>query len=309
MRLEKALNKTKENWNTKDILEILWMKMIENYDTEYYNEKISRLPKWEYFISDLDWTFFRWTLQKEAVSLFIKFVISKSYYNINPEKYFEFIKDLEFFNSLERKALNKEISFWEYLNSWIYFLLKHKNLIDWEDFLNFIKYSFKEKEKIKPFRFSMKKLKEVIDSGKIFLFVSWAPDFIFEIYIELLKNYIEKNIWKSASNNIYGFWTNIWKKAEYFIPLWWREHKKIFINILKEKQIITKTIWWMWDTWWDFGISDALDNWNDFFFINPERKVLEKFEELKTENIDFKMIIERKDFIWEIDRKSVIFMN
>lgn len=308
MKLENAVLQTKKEWNTKDILEILGIEMIENYDTDYYNERIEKLPKWEYFISDLDWTFFRWSLQKEAVSLFIKFVVSKSYYNINPEKFFEFIKDLEYFNFLEKQAQNKEINFSDYLNAGIFLLLKHKSLIEWNDFLNFIKSSFSEKEKVKPFRFSMWKLKEVLDSGKNFLFVSGAPDFIFEIYMELLKNYIVKNVWISASNNIFWISSNFDKNMKFFTPLWWRKHKETFINILREKNIITKTIWWMWDTWWDFGISDALDKQNEFFFVNPERKVLERFEELKTENIDFKMIIERKDFIWEIDRKSVKFL-
>lgn len=308
MRLKNAVLQTKKEGNTKDILEILGIEMIENYDTDYYNERIEKLPKWEYFISDLDWTFFRWSLQKEAVSLFIKFVVSKSYYNINPEKFFEFIKDLEYFNFLEKQAQNKEINFSDYLNAGIFLLLKHKNLIEWNDFLNFIKSSFSEKEKVKPFRFSMWKLKEVLDSGKNFLFVSGAPDFIFEIYMELLKNYIVKNVWISASNNIFWISSNFDKNMKFFTPLWWRKHKETFINILREKNIITKTIWWMWDTWWDFGISDALDKQNEFFFVNPERKVLERFEELKTENIDFKMIIERKDFIWEIDRKSVKFL-
>lgn len=308
MKLENAVLQTKKEWNTKDILEILGIEMIENYDTDYYNERIEKLPKWEYFISDLDWTFFRWSLQKEAVSLFIKFVVSKSYYNINPEKFFEFIKDLEYFNFLEKQAQNKEINFSDYLNAGIFLLLKHKSLIEWNDFLNFIKSSFSEKEKVKPFRFSMWKLKEVLDSGKNFLFVSGAPDFIFEIYMELLKNYIVKNVWISASNNIFWISSNFDKNMKFFTPLWWRKHKETFINILREKNIITKTIWWMWDTWWDFGISDALDKQNEFFFVNPERKVLERFEELKTENIDFKMIIERKDFIGEIDRKSVKFL-
>lgn len=308
MNLENAVLQTKKEWNTKDILEILGIEMIENYDTDYYNERIEKLPKWEYFISDLDWTFFRWSLQKEAVSLFIKFVVSKSYYNINPEKFFEFIKDLEYFNLLEKQAQNKEINFSDYLNAGIFLLLKHKNLIEWNDFLNFIKSSFSEKEKVKPFRFSMWKLKEVLDSGKNFLFVSGAPNFIFEIYMELLKNYIVKNVWISASNNIFWISSNFDKNMKFFTPLWWRKHKETFINILREKNVITKTIWWMWDTWWDFGISDALDKQNEFFFVNPERKVLERFEELKTKNIDFKMIIERKDFIGEIDRKSVKFL-
>ena len=305
MRLEDAINMTKQTWNTKDILEILWVCMVDDYWKDYYKKKIEMLPKSEYFISDLDWTFFRGTLQKEACSLFIKFVVSKRYYDINPEEYYEFLKDLEYFNKLEKAAHNKEIVFWEYLNAWIFLLLKHRKLVDWNDFLNFIRVHFSSKEKIKPFRFSMAKMKEVIDSGKNFLFVSGAPDFIFDIYLELLKKYIVKNIWKSASNNIYWFWTNICEKWEYFAPLWGNSNKTNFINLLKEKNIITKTLWWMWDTWSDFGISAALDKGNDFFFINPERKVIEKFEELKTDWINYKMILERKDLICEFDKNDV----
>ena len=101
MRLADAIKSTKEAWNTKDILEFLWIDMLNDYNKKYYSEKIERLPKWEYFISDLDWTFFRWTLQKEAVSLFIKYVVSKELYNINTDNYYEFLKDLEYFNKLE----------------------------------------------------------------------------------------------------------------------------------------------------------------------------------------------------------------
>ncbi len=308
MRLADAIKSTKEAWNTKDILEFLWIDMLNDYNKKYYSEKIERLPKWEYFISDLDWTFFRWTLQKEAVSLFIKYVVSKELYNINTDNYYEFLKDLEYFNKLEKQAFNKEINFWEYLNAGIFLLLKHKDLVNWEDFLTFIKYHFSSKEKIKPFRFSMKKMKEVLDSGKIFLFISWAPDFIFDIYLELLKDYIVKNIWKSESNNVYWFWTNIWWTCNYFCPMWWSQNKTDFINILKNKKIITKTIWGMWDTSWDFGISASLDKWNDFFFVNPEKKVLERFDELKTDWINYKMIIERKDLICEINKENIKFL-
>lgn len=308
MRLENAINETKKTGNTKDILEILWVSLENNFEKKYYTEKIKNLPKWEYFISDLDWTFFRWTLQKEAVSLFIKFVTKKEYYDINPEDFYEFIKDLEFFNKLEKKAHNKEIPFFEYLNAWIFLLLKHKKLANWEKFLIFVKNNFDSKEKVKPFRFSMKKIKEVLENNWNFLFVSWAPDFIFEIYLELLKSYIWKNIWENYSKKVFWFWTNIEKNENFCCPLWWKENKKLFIDSLKEKWIITKTIWWMWDTWSDFWISECLDNWNDFFFMNPEKKVIEKFEDLKTENINYKFIFERKDFAFEMDRKNINFI-
>ncbi|RAL56597.1 hypothetical protein BLD25_02960 [Candidatus Gracilibacteria bacterium GN02-872] len=308
MRLADAIKSTKEAGNTKDILEFLGIDMLNDYNKKYYSEKIERLPKGEYFISDLDGTFFRGTLQKEAVSLFIKYVVSKELYNINTDNYYEFLKDLEYFNKLEKQAFNKEINFGEYLNAGIFLLLKHKDLVNWEDFLTFIKYHFSSKEKIKPFRFSMKKMKEVLDSGKIFLFISGAPDFIFDIYLELLKDYIVKNIGKSESNNVYGFGTNIGGTCNYFCPMWGSQNKTDFINILKNKKIITKTIGGMGDTSGDFGISASLDKGNDFFFVNPEKKVLERFDELKTDGINYKMIIERKDLICEINKENIKFL-
>lgn len=172
-----------------------------------------------------------------------------------------------------------------------------------------MKLNFDSKEKIKPFRFSITKMKEILDSWKNFLFVSWAPDFIFDIYLELLKNYIIKNIWKSESNNIFWFWSNVCEENKYICPLWSRDSKTKFINSLKEKNIIKNSIWWMWDTWSDFGISDALDKWNDFFFINPEKKVIEKFDELKSEWINYKIIIERKDLVCEINKENIKFIN
>ena len=309
MRLEQAMFITKEDWNTLDILEILGIKLSQDYENlDYYKDKIKSLPTWEYFISDLDWTFFRWMLQKEAVSLFIKFVVSREFYNTNPEEFFDFIKDLDYFNKLEKQALNKENSYSDYLNAGIFLLLKHKNLVDWEDFLIFIRSHFKSKEKIKPFRFSINKMKEVLENGKIFLFVSGAPDFIFEIYLELLKVYLEKNIWEQKSKNIFWLSTNITWNGNFCAPMWWRDNKIKLINLLKDKKIITKTIWWMWDTWADFWISASLDKWNNFYFINPEKKVIQKFDELKVDWIKYKMIFERKDLVCEFDRESVKFV-
>lgn len=309
MKLEDAVLKTKQAWNTKDILEILGIELIENFDKDYYNQKIEKLPKWNYFISDLDWTFFRWTLQKEAVSLFIKFVISKWLYTLKADKYYDFLVDLEYFYELEKKAFNKEIVFSEYLNAGIYLLLKHKNLVDWDDYLAFIRYNFSTKEKIKPFRFSIEKMKEILSEDNIFLFVSWAPDFIFEIYLELLKIYISKNIWEEEAKKIYGFGTKIWKCGKYFCPLWASHNKTSFINLLREKWIFKKTIWWMWDTSADFWISKALDKWNDFWFINPEKKVIEKFDELYYKEINYKMIFERKDLVCEFEKNSIKIFN
>ena len=61
MLLKEALKIHKNSWNKLDILEILWAKLENDYLSEkHYKEKIEKLPKWDFFISDLDWTFFRW---------------------------------------------------------------------------------------------------------------------------------------------------------------------------------------------------------------------------------------------------------
>jgi hypothetical protein len=104
--------------------------------------------------------------------LFIKFVRKQDYLNLDLEKYQCFLRDVKFFDDLEKKAYNKEIEYFEYLNAGIYLLLRHKELIVWDEYLSYIKYTFKKKEKINPFRFSINKLKEVLESGNNFIFVS-----------------------------------------------------------------------------------------------------------------------------------------
>lgn len=309
MRLEKVLEVLKDETNKKDILEHLWICFRSDYyNQDYYKNKIHLMHRWNYFISDLDGTFFRWVLQKEAFTIFVKFVKKHNYLDLDIDNYYEFLKDLEFFNALEKKAYNKEIEFFEYLNAGIYLLLKHKNLVDWQWYLNFMKYSFKIKEKINPYRFSFSKIKEVLLSWGNFLFVSGAPNFVFDIYLDLLKDYIAKNIWESYANNVFWFWSNVFLESTDYTPLWWRDHKKDFINLLIEKKVIDKTIWGMWDTASDFGISYALEKWNDFYFVNPERKVINNFTNFKTENINYHLIIERKDLIFEIDRDNMNFI-
>lgn len=306
MKLEEVLEVLKQKTNDKDILEHLWIKFRTDYlEQEYYSQKILSMHRGDYFVSDLDWTFFRGVLQKEAFTIFVKFVKKHNYLDLNIDDYYLFLKDLEFFNKLEKKAYNKEIEFFEYLNAWIYLLLKHKNLVDWQWYLNFMKYSFRLKEKINPFRFSFAKMKEVLLSGGNFVFVSGAPNFVFDIYLELLKEYIWKNIGKSYANNVFWFWSNVFLELDWYTPLWWRDHKKDFINILRERKIINKTIWGMWDTASDFGISYALDLWNKFYFVNPEKKVVDNIEKFKIENIDYELIIERKDLIFKIKKEDI----
>lgn len=309
MRLEKVLDLLKQKDNKKDILEHLWIKFRTDYDNQdYYKHKMHSMHIWNYFISDLDGTFFRWVLQKEAFTVFVKFVKKHNYLDLNIDDYYSFLKDLEFFNKLEKKAYNKEIEFFEYLNAWIYLLLKHKNLVDWNWYLNFMRYSFKVKEKINPFRFSFSKMKEVLLSGWNFLFVSGAPNFIFDIYLDLLKEYVSKNIGDSYANNVFWFWSNVFMDCNDYTPLWWRDHKKTFINILREKKIINQTIWWMWDTSSDFWISYALDNGNKFYFVNPEKKVVDNFENFKIDSIDYMLLIERKDLIFSIKKEDINFI-
>jgi len=309
MILEKALVELNSTQNTRDILEILWIKFNCNYlENDYYKNKIEWLNKWEYFISDLDGTFFRGTLQKEAVSLFIKFVKKQDYFDMDLDDYSSFLKDVKFFNDLEKKAYNKEIEYFEYLNAWIFLLLKHKNLVEWDDYLAYIKYSFKKKEKINPFRFSFKKLKEVLESWKNFIFVSWAPDFIFDIYLDLLKKYIWKNIWEQYMDKIFWIGSFLSINTQEYMPLWWRDHKSGFIKGLIDNGIFTNIIWWMGDTASDFWISYMLNDYSDFYFVNPEKKVFDKFDEFRKNNINYHFIIERKDLIVEIKKEDIKYV-
>ena len=306
MNLKNALLVFNDKNNKKDILEILWITFTNDYlSHKYYLDRINQMHKWKYFISDLDGTFFRGVLQKEAFTLFVKFVKKQNYLNLDLENYYLFLQDVKFFNELEKKAYNKEIEFFEYLNAWIYLLLKHQSLINWEEYLSYVKYSFKMKEKINPFRFSFRKIKEILESGNNFLFVSWAPNFIFDIYLEQLKEYISKNIWKSLSNNIFWFWSYVSLSSDEFVPLWWVNHKESFINILKDKKIIDNVIWGMWDTSSDYWISFTCDDNTDFFFVNPEKKVLDSFDRLNKKEINYHLIIERKDLIFEFKKEDI----
>ena len=309
MNLEKVLDYLKNDKSDKDILEHLWIKFRTDYDKQdYYLGKMSLMHSWNYFISDLDGTFFRWVLQKEAVTAFVKYLKKQNYLELDLDNYYLFLKDLDYFTKLEKKAYNKEIEYFEYLNAWIYLLLKHKDLIDWNSYISFLIYSFKTKEKITPFRFSVNKIKEVLLNWWNFLFVSWAPSFVFDVYLDLLKKYISKNIWESYSNNVFWFWSNVFLNTLEYTPLWWRDHKKEFINLLKQKNIINKTLWWMGDTSSDFWISYSLDKWNEFYFVNPEKKVIDNFDNFSIDWINYHLIFERKDSIFEVDKNNIKFI-
>jgi hypothetical protein len=48
-----------------------------------------------------------------------------------------------------------------------------------------------------------------------------------------------------------------------------------------------------------------LDNDSDFYFVNPEKKVIDKFDEFKKDSINYHLIIERKDLIVEIKKDDI----
>lgn len=304
--LEQALQKQRDsNWKL-DILEILWIHFDYNFEShKYYSKKIEALPQWEYFISDLDGTFFRWVLQKEAFSIFSKMIRKLDATKMNIDDYYQFLQDYNFFSTLEKKAYNKEIGYTEYLNAWIYLLLKHRELIPWVDYISEIKRTFSGRKKINPYRFSLAKMKEVLLSGKKFMFISWAPSFIFEIYMNTLREYVSEKVWVEYSKNIYwcGSYINIDSKI--VTPMWGKEHKMTFIEAMKTQGIYKSIIWGMWDTRSDFWISYHLnENWI-FYFVNPERKVIEEFDFHKKENINYKIIIERKDLLCTIEKENI----
>lgn len=306
MNLEKALIEFKSPGNNKDILELLGIRFRDDFESQaYYIDRINKLPKWDYFLSDLDGTFFRSVLQKEAFTLFVKFVKKQDYLLLDLEEYYSFIKDLKYFDELEKSAYNKQIEYFEYLNAGIYLMLKHKHLVDWDKFKSYIKNSFEKREKINPFRFSFQKITEILQQGSNFIFISWAPSFIFDIYLDGLKEYVAKNLWQSYSNSIYGFWSYVDLNALEFTPLWGRGHKSDFVNILREKNIIQNILWAMWDTSSDFWLSYQLNEGSDFYFVNPEKKVIDYFEEFKAPGVNYHMIIERKDLIFEIKKEDM----
>jgi hypothetical protein len=51
-----------------------------------------------------------------------------------------------------------------------------------------------------------------------------------------------------------------------------------------------------------------LNDDTDFFFVNPERKVFDKFSEFKKDSINYHFIIERKDLIIEIKKEDIKYI-
>jgi len=310
MLLKEALEIHKKSKWKIDILETLWIEIKNNYlQEEFYKNKISKLPTWKYFISDLDWTFFRWTLIKEAFSLFTKYLRDQNISNIDLEKYKNFLDDFKLFKKIEKDAYNKKIDFNDYLTAWLFLIYKYHYLVDWDDFLLELKAFFHQKQKVNPFRFSIKKMQEILENWNQFLFISWASSFVFEIYLDLLKKYIWENIWEQYINQIHWISSYPNLNEKYVYNLWTYDWKDNFLKELKKQDFLTEIIGWMWDTTADFWISQNLPENTDFFFINPAYSVIKNFEKLKKDNINYHFITERKDLIFEFDIKDIEVLN
>lgn len=105
MLLEEAIKIHTQNQWKIDILELLWIKLWDNnFNENYYTNKIEHLKKWNYFISDLDWTFFRWMVSQEVFSLFVKYVKTQDILNLDLNIYKEFLDDNKYFHEIEKKA-------------------------------------------------------------------------------------------------------------------------------------------------------------------------------------------------------------
>ena len=310
MLLKAALEIHKKSKWKIDILETLWIEIKNNYlEEKFYKDKIDKLPKWKYFLSDLDWTFFRGTLIKEAFSLFAKYLRNQNIENVNLEKYKEFLDDYKLFKKIEKDAYNKKIDYIDYLNSGLFIIYKYQELIDWRDFLWGLKNYFYKKQKVNPYRFSIEKMSEVLKKWNHFLFISWASNFVFDIYLELLKVYIWQNIWEKyikqihwissyadfENKNVYNMWNMTWKYE--------------FIAELKKQDFIQEITGWMWDTSSDYGIANNLPEKTNFYFINPAYTAISRFEELANKKINFHFISERKDFIFEYNIKDIEILN
>ena len=310
MLLKEALEIHKKSKWKIDILETLWIEIKNDYlKEEFYKNKISKLPRGKYFLSDLDWTFFRWTLIKEAFSLFAKYLKNQNIDNINLERYKSFLDDYKLFKQIEKDAYNKKISYTDYLNSGLFIINKYYNLVNWEEFLLYLKEYFHLKEKVNPFRFSFQKMKEILEDWNQFLFISWASSFVFEIYLELLKKYIWKNIWEKYIEQIHWISSFVNLEKKYIYNMWNMEGKFEFIHELKKQDFLQEIIGWMWDTLSDYWISNHLPDNSNFYFMNPAYTAITEYNKLAKPEINFHFIIERKDLIFEYDIDDIKILN
>jgi len=292
-----------------DILEILWIQEKADYFSEkFYQDKLKNLPKGRYFLSDLDGTFFRSTLIKEAFTVFAKYLRSLDIEKINVDKYKEFLDDFKLFKQLEKLAYNRQIPYTEYLNAGLFLIYRHHHQVDWNDFLAYLKDYFYRHQKVNPFKFSLDKMVEILQTDAYFLFISWSSNFVFEIYLELLKQYIAELIGKDKASKIYGFCAYANLEQGYVYDLYAKDQKYAFIEKLKEFGIFDEIIGWMGDTPGDYWISNHLEEGKDFYFINPVYSVITDHEQNKKPGVNYHFINERKDLVfeYEIDKIKIL---
>lgn len=306
MKLSEAIKLHTGQAGKTDILDLVPIEIREDFlSEEYYTTAIEQLPSWKYFLSDLDGTFFRGMLSQETFSLFSKYIKKQDLLSYNLSELTDFLEDNKHFDMLEKQAYNKEIDFKLYINAGTFLLFKHKHLIDWKKFLIYLENSFEKKEKINPYRFSFQKMKDVLLSGENFLFISWAPSFALDIYLDGLKKYVTRELWEQYSKKIFGLGSFVDTRKNYSIPLFGASHKYNFIHLLRKQWVIQATIGGMWDTSSDYGIAQWLDMGNEFYFMNPEESVFKKYDTLHKPEIKYHFLMERKDLIIELDRENI----
>lgn len=310
MKLSEAIKIHSQQAGKTDILDLVPIEIREDFLSDtYYSDFVEQLPKWNYFLSDLDGTFFRGMLSQETFSLFSKYIKKRNLLSYDLSELNDFLEDNKYFDMLEKQAYNKEIDFKLYINAGTFLLFKHKHLIDWKKFLIYLENNFEKKEKVNPYRFSFQKMREVLLAGHNFLFISWAPSFALEIYLDWVKRYVARELWSTYADKIFAVGSFIDTRKDYSIPLFWAQHKKNFIHLLRKKNILISTVGWMWDTASDYGISQWLDNWNEFYFMNPEESVFKKYDLLHNTQVKHHFLMERKDLIIKLDRDNIDIVN
>ncbi len=307
MNLQEILNSNDFTSREKDILDYLDIEYTTDRQSfRKISEFVSNLPRGNYFVSDLDWTFFRGFLIQEAFNEFIKYVRNIDIRKLDTELYGQFIRDLGVFYQLKKQAFNKQISFQTYLDIWLFMIINYQNLVDWNMFLHHLKERFAIKNLVNPYLFSLQKLKEVVKKGDYFLFVSGGSDFVFNIYLEELKKYLRQQFGLNVNWNLFGISSIVDFEQRRSSCLWKKNCKDSFLKFLKSQRPDITLIWWMWDTNSDFGIAQNLDQ-KEFWFINPARNVFDQIEKFK--DIKFHFIFEDKDSIFEMPIRNIKLLN
>ncbi len=307
MNLQQILNSNDFASREKDILDYLGMEYSTDWQSfEHISEFVSNLPKGNYFVSDLDWTFFRGFLIQEAFNEFIKYVRNIDIRKLDVELYSQFIKDLGVFYQLKKQAFNKQISFQTYLDIWLFMIVNYQKLVNWNMFLHHLKERFAIKNLVNPYLFSLQKLKETVEEGHYFLFVSGGSDFVFDIYLEELKKYLREQFGLDVNGNLFWISSIVDFEQRRSSCLWKRECKDSFLKFLKAQREDIHLIWWMGDTHSDFGIAQNLDQ-KDFWFINPAKNVFEQLKDFK--DINFHLIFEDKDSVFEMPIEKIKLLD